>query len=261
MPRPRTRWRNTTDKTNSKHEISNFETNSNIAFWLFEFVSNFGASNFGFNHHSPGKSQEKSGWVNGWTVTFPGWSEFARKIWRAGGRERLEEIRDLGKLSARERIEKLVDPGSFEEIGSLVRDGKPSLRRPEKAQPGGRGGHGPRQRRRSNSGRLCPGFFGDVRFPGRPGGLETERPDQDGRADGDPPDRFDRLGRGTPQPEGRGFRVERPGRAAADYLPVLGDHSPDHPAPGTLHRGHGRPARSGRFPDHEPGYGLSLAGG
>jgi acetyl-CoA carboxylase carboxyltransferase component len=42
-----------------------------------------------------------------------------------GGKERLQEIRDLGKLGARERIGNLLDPGSFEEIGSLVRDVRP----------------------------------------------------------------------------------------------------------------------------------------
>ena len=48
-----------------------------------------------------------------------------RENLEGGGKERLQEIRDLGKLGARERIEKLADPGSFEEIGSLVRDVRP----------------------------------------------------------------------------------------------------------------------------------------
>ena len=38
-----------------------------------------------------------------------------------GGKERIEVQHSLGKLTARERIELLVDPGSFEEIGSVVR--------------------------------------------------------------------------------------------------------------------------------------------
>ncbi|MBW2368598.1 MAG: propionyl-CoA carboxylase [Deltaproteobacteria bacterium] len=39
-----------------------------------------------------------------------------------GGKERIEIQHSLGKLTARERIEKLVDPGSFMEMGSVVRD-------------------------------------------------------------------------------------------------------------------------------------------
>lgn len=42
-----------------------------------------------------------------------------------GGAERLQKQHQLGKLSARERIDLLVDSGSFEEIGSAVRDGRP----------------------------------------------------------------------------------------------------------------------------------------
>jgi len=41
-----------------------------------------------------------------------------------GGAERIELQRSLGKLTARERIDELVDPGSFDEIGSLVRDSR-----------------------------------------------------------------------------------------------------------------------------------------
>lgn len=39
-----------------------------------------------------------------------------------GGQQRVQLQHSLGKLTARERIEKLVDPGSFEELGSLVRE-------------------------------------------------------------------------------------------------------------------------------------------
>ena len=44
-----------------------------------------------------------------------------------GGEERLVLINSLGKLTARERIEKLVDAGSFEEIGSVVKESLPPL--------------------------------------------------------------------------------------------------------------------------------------
>ncbi len=42
-----------------------------------------------------------------------------------GGKERFELQHQLGKLTARERIERLVDAGTFEEIGSIVRDTRP----------------------------------------------------------------------------------------------------------------------------------------
>lgn len=40
----------------------------------------------------------------------------------AGGQARIDVQHGLGKLTARERIERLADPGTFEEIGSLVRE-------------------------------------------------------------------------------------------------------------------------------------------
>ena len=51
----------------------------------------------------------------------------------SGGKERIEVQHGLGKLTARERIERLVDPGTFEEIGSLVREFRIHL--PGKAKP------------------------------------------------------------------------------------------------------------------------------
>jgi len=56
----------------------------------------------------------------------------------AGGQERIDVQHSLGKLTARERIEYLTDPGTFEEIGSRVRefrvlmegDAKPSTETP-----------------------------------------------------------------------------------------------------------------------------------
>ena len=38
-----------------------------------------------------------------------------------GGQKRIESQHSRGKLTARERIEILVDPGSFEELDTLVR--------------------------------------------------------------------------------------------------------------------------------------------
>lgn len=39
-----------------------------------------------------------------------------------GGKERIEVQHSLGKLTARERIDRLADPGSFDELGSMVKD-------------------------------------------------------------------------------------------------------------------------------------------
>ncbi|MDY6935914.1 MAG: carboxyl transferase domain-containing protein [Spirochaetota bacterium] len=44
---------------------------------------------------------------------------------KGGGQERIDVQHSLGKLTARERIDRLLDDGTFEEIGSLVRDMRP----------------------------------------------------------------------------------------------------------------------------------------
>ena len=47
--------------------------------------------------------------------------ELRRRASRAmGGDERLRKHRDAGKLDARARIDHLLDPGSFQELGTLV---------------------------------------------------------------------------------------------------------------------------------------------
>ncbi|MFZ5631432.1 MAG: acyl-CoA carboxylase subunit beta [Bacillota bacterium] len=53
-----------------------------------------------------------------------------------GGRERIALQRSLGKLTARERIDRLADPGSFEEIGSAVRDTRPPFDGKSRPSPG-----------------------------------------------------------------------------------------------------------------------------
>ncbi len=54
---------------------------------------------------------------------------------RAGGEERVAVQHALGKLTARERIRRLADPGSFEELGSLVRDVRASLGKADRPSP------------------------------------------------------------------------------------------------------------------------------
>jgi acetyl-CoA carboxylase carboxyltransferase component len=61
-------------------------------------------------------------WMNGYLDKL---SRDRQENLEGGGKERLELQHQLGKLTARERIEKLVDAGTFEEIGSIVRDTRP----------------------------------------------------------------------------------------------------------------------------------------
>lgn len=53
----------------------------------------------------------------------------------AGGAQRVELQHQLGKLTARERIERLSDKGSFEELGSLVREFRFGLEGEAKPSP------------------------------------------------------------------------------------------------------------------------------
>lgn len=53
-----------------------------------------------------------------------------------GGLDRIEVQHGLGKLTARERIDQLADPGSFVELGSLVRDTNTQRRGGKKKSPG-----------------------------------------------------------------------------------------------------------------------------
>ena len=58
-----------------------------------------------------------------------------RENTEAGGAQRLELQHQLGKLTARERIEYLTDQGSFEELGSLVREFRFGLEGEAKPSP------------------------------------------------------------------------------------------------------------------------------
>lgn len=49
-----------------------------------------------------------------------------RQNLEGGGSDRIACMHQLGKLTARQRIERLVDPGTFEEIGSIVTDSCPA---------------------------------------------------------------------------------------------------------------------------------------
>jgi len=52
-----------------------------------------------------------------------------------GGEDRIKVQHKLGKLTARERVELLGDPGSFEEIGSVVREFRMGLEGEAKPSP------------------------------------------------------------------------------------------------------------------------------
>ena len=58
-------------------------------------------------------------WMNGYMDKL---AAVRRENLEGGGTDCLERMHKLGKLTARERIKRLVDAGSFEEIGSVVRD-------------------------------------------------------------------------------------------------------------------------------------------
>ncbi len=58
-------------------------------------------------------------WMNGYMDKL---AAVRRENLEGGGPERMALMQTLGKLSARERIDRLVDTGSFEEMGSVVRD-------------------------------------------------------------------------------------------------------------------------------------------
>jgi len=58
-------------------------------------------------------------WMDGYLAKL---DDIHQENLNGGGAERMALLKGLGKLCARERIDKLLDPGSFEEIGSPVRD-------------------------------------------------------------------------------------------------------------------------------------------
>ena len=58
-----------------------------------------------------------------------------RENMEAGGAEAIALQHELGKLTARERIDYLVDEGSFEELGSLVRDPRADMGELSKPSP------------------------------------------------------------------------------------------------------------------------------
>lgn len=71
-------------------------------------------------------------WMNGYLERL---YENRRENVEGGGKERIGVQHGLGKLTARERIERLADPGSFEEIGSRVREFRVGLAGKESPSP------------------------------------------------------------------------------------------------------------------------------
>jgi acetyl-CoA carboxylase carboxyltransferase component len=63
-------------------------------------------------------------WINGYLDKL---ADVRRQNLAGGCKDGIETMHRLGKLTARERIERLVDPGTFDEIGSLVTDSRPPL--------------------------------------------------------------------------------------------------------------------------------------
>lgn len=71
-------------------------------------------------------------WMNGYLERL---YENRRENLEGGGKERIAVQHGLGKLTARERIERLADPGSFEEIGSRIREFRVGLAGKERPSP------------------------------------------------------------------------------------------------------------------------------
>jgi len=58
-------------------------------------------------------------WMNGYLDKL---ARVRQENLEGGGKERIQIMHQLGKLTARERIDRLADAGTFEELGSLVRE-------------------------------------------------------------------------------------------------------------------------------------------
>ncbi len=71
-------------------------------------------------------------WMNGYLEKL---AANRKENLEAGGEKRIKLQHKLGKLTARERIELLADPGSFEEIGSVVREFRMGLENEAKPSP------------------------------------------------------------------------------------------------------------------------------
>lgn len=71
-------------------------------------------------------------WMNGYLERL---YENRRENLEGGGKERIEVQHSLGKLTTRERIERLADPGTFEEIGSRIREFRVGLSGKERPSP------------------------------------------------------------------------------------------------------------------------------
>ncbi|MGD2270979.1 MAG: carboxyl transferase domain-containing protein [Desulfobacterales bacterium] len=71
-------------------------------------------------------------WMDGYLAKL---AQVRRENLECGGSERIERQHQLGKLTARERIERLADPGTFEEMGSVVREFRMGLDGEAKPSP------------------------------------------------------------------------------------------------------------------------------
>jgi methylmalonyl-CoA decarboxylase subunit alpha len=66
------------------------------------------------------KDRDKSEAGHDWEPLLEDLEERRQRARAMGGNEKIEKLRERGQLNARERIEALLDPGSFQELGSLV---------------------------------------------------------------------------------------------------------------------------------------------
>ena len=178
----------------------------------------------------------------------------------SGGGKAFEALQHgLGKQTTRERIESLVDPGSFEEMGSLVTDTRPPFDGKKRPSPSdgvimGLGRMGGRTvALYSLDFSVMSGSLGDQ------GAWKLVDLTKMAGQNGLPAHRDNRFRGRTAQHEKRRFRFQRTRPASEKYVSLLGNHSEDHPSSGPVYRAAFHPASPDRFRDHESEYGLFVA--
>ena len=168
-----------------------------------------------------------------------------------GGNERIDLQHSLGKLTARERIDRLVDAGTFDEIGSLVRDNRPPY--DGKARPS------PAEGVIMGFGKVNgrPVMLFSMDFTVMSGSLG----DQAAWKLADltvmaakrrtAPDRHDRLCRRATEPPRWKQRFERSGQVHEEHESLFRHHPQNRAPPRSLHRNDGGDSRPLGFPDHQ----------
>ena len=110
----------------------------------------------------------------------------AAQVLQGGGADKLEKQRQAGKLTARERIDALVDPDSFQEIGTVRRAPQHAVRHGRQELAGRRRGHRRGLDRRPVGASRQPGLHRGRRFGGRSPLRQGRRDDEQSLKTGSP---------------------------------------------------------------------------